>query len=188
MRETLKVSLRLFIITLLAGLALGVTYGITKDPIAEQAEKEVVAARQAVLPAANEFIPITEYDPSQQPPEGLDSTFVGTASGEIVGFIGQVTVSGYGGEIEVIVGLDCKGQIIGINVGGPNFAETVGLGANAKNPEFTDQFAGLTPPLVLNEDVDAITSATITSRAVTDGVNLACSALNEIIALYGGAA
>ena len=66
------------------------------------------------------------------------------------------------------------GTISGISVGGANFAETAGLGARAKEPEFQAQFAGKNAPVALTGDggeIEALTGATITSRAVIKGVN-----------------
>ena len=88
-----------------------------------------------------------------------------------------MTVTGFGGPIEVTVGVDTHGTVTGLSVGGSSFAETAGLGAKAKEPAFTDQFVGKTAPLTLKVDVDAISGATITSRAVTDGVNTAAAAV-----------
>ena len=84
-----------------------------------------------------------------------------------------------------MVGMDSSGVITGINVGGSNFSETAGLGAKVKNDDFKDQFKGLMPPVILNEDVDAVTAATISSRAVTDAVNKACDYLEGLLEAGG---
>ena len=105
----------------------------------------------------------------------------------------ETTVKGYGGEIVVTVGVDGDSTITGINVGGENFSETAGLGALAKEPAFTDQFAGKTVPLKLvkgsaekgDDTIDAISGATITSTAVNGGVNLAGKFVMD---MSGGAA
>ena len=92
-------------------------------------------------------------------------------------------MQGYGGSIEVLTGMESGGILRGISVGGPDFKETEGLGARAKEPEFTDQFAGKTPPLKLGETIDGISGATITSRAVVDGVN---QGVQKVQSLTGG--
>ena len=89
----------------------------------------------------------------------------------MVGYVAQATVSGFGGPIEIHVGMDLNKTITGVNVGGSKFAETPGLGAKAKDAEFQAQFTGLTIPTQLGKGVDAITGATITSGAVCSGVN-----------------
>ena len=105
-----------------------------------------------------------------------------------VGYVAQTTVNGFGGPIEIIAGVDNEGRITGVSVGGSNFAETPGLGANAKNKSFTDEFIGkhggisaVKAGKVRGEnDIDAMTSATITSSAVADGVNIICSYVENI--------
>ena len=102
------------------------------------------------------------------------------ADGAVVGHTAQVTVKGYGGDVEIVVGVDADGVITGLNVGGANFSETAGLGAKAKEPAFTEQFKGLTAPLVLKDNVDSITGASITSGAVVGGVNTALDYIASI--------
>ena len=90
------------------------------------------------------------------------------------------------GYLEIIAGIDsANSTLAGISVGGANFKETANLGAKAKESEFTDQFAGLevTPGkvYVLNEDVDQISGATITSDAVLSGVNKLTEYMSQLI-------
>ena len=95
----------------------------------------------------------------------------GLANGETKGYTAQVTVKGYGGEIEIVVGVDNDGVITGINVGGANFSETAGLGAKTKEPAFTEQFKGLSAPLTLKGNVDSVSGASVSSGAIVNGVN-----------------
>lgn len=160
----------LTIIALAAALLLAVTNAVTQEPIAAASAKAADEARRAVLPGAEEFEPV-------EAPTSVDSLYAGKAGGQTIGYAATVTVTGFGGPIEVTVGVDTQGTVTGLNVGGSSFAETAGLGAKAKEPAFTDQFVGKTAPLTLKVDVDAISGATITSRAVTDGVNTAAAAV-----------
>ncbi|MEG1560166.1 MAG: RnfABCDGE type electron transport complex subunit G [Clostridia bacterium] len=175
MREVWKLGLKLLIITVVAGLALGFTNEITKAAIEKQAIAAEEAARKTILPDASEFEKIETV------PDGIDNVYVGKINGEPVGYIAQITVKGYGGLIEVMVGMDNKGVITGINVGGGKFAETAGLGARSKEPKFMNQFIGLTPPAVLKENVDAISAATITSTAVVNAVNTASEYIKTLL-------
>ena len=168
MRKIITLGLKLLLIAAVAGLALGFTNAITKGPIDEQTIAAANAARESVLPGADDFEQI------QVDEEGIDNAYTA-----------QITTQGYGGEIEIMVGMDSSGVITGINVGGSNFSETAGLGAKVKNDAFKDQFKGLIPPVVLNEDVDAVTAATISSRAVTDAVNRACDYLAGLLEAGG---
>ncbi len=169
-KKGLPAWMALAIIALAAGLMLGMTNALTEGPIAEQERLAQEAARKAVLPIAESYtaVDVAADATVQNCYEGTD------ASGQVVGYTAQTTVRGYGGEIEIVVGMDMSGTVLGINVGGAGFAETAGLGAKAKDASFMAQFAGLTAPIVTGEDVDVITGATITTDAVVDGVNI-CS-------------
>lgn len=161
------------------------------------------SAQGEALPAAELFVPVEIAADS-----GLDHCYKGQAGGETVGYAAQATVKGYGGPIEVVVGMDMNGQLTGISVGGAQFNETSGLGAKAKDPEFTRQFVGIRTPVGLNASdttssatpseasataaptsdgdaastVDSISGATITSRAVVNGVNLCAQFIKTLLA------
>lgn len=180
MREKIWVlGLKLFAIAAVAGLALGATNALTEGPIREQAIVAADAARREVLPNAETFTQLTT-------PEGLSEAYAGyDANGKLAGKTGKVVTKGYGGNIEVTVGVDESGAITGVYVGGSQFAETAGLGARTKEAWFGEQFIGMSSPVSLKKDggdVDAVTSATISSRAVTKAVDLAASALAALTA------
>lgn len=161
----------LTIITLVSAVLLAITDDVTRGPIAAASLGEADAARQAVLTSAESFAPVEEV------PQGLDAFYEGLAGGARVGHVATVTVQGFAGPVEVTLGVDANNAITGLNVGGSAFAETAGLGDKVKQPEFTDQFVGKALPVTLNGDVDAITGATVTSRAVVDAVNTVGGAL-----------
>lgn len=183
MREILKLGGKLLLIAAVAGLALGVTNAVTSGPIAQQQILEANAARQAVLPEAAEFVQMDCTD------ETLDDVYCGKdAGGNCVGYTAKKTVTGYGGPIEVTVGVGNDGKITGVNVGGSDFSETAGLGARTKDAQFTDGFKGLDSGkdsgLYVKQDggdVDAVTSATVSSRAVTGGVRAICDYLQSCL-------
>lgn len=165
--------LALAVITLIAGLVLGATYMLTKDPIAAQESRKAELARAAVMPEADAFRLLETAEDAQ-----VDWVYEALKDGTCVGYVAQATGRGFGGEIEVIVGLRMDGEITGVSVGGANFSETAGLGAKAKDASFTDGFLGKHAPLTVvkageaksESSVDAITSATITSKAVNGTV------------------
>ena len=156
----------LTVIALVAAVALATTNLMTEKPIAEQNLGENQQALKAMFPEADEF---AELSPGES--SGVDFVYEVKQGGQTIGYAVKETVQGYGGSIEVLTGMETGGTLRGISVGGPDFKETEGLGARAKEPEFTDQFAGKTPPLKLGENIDGISGATVTSRAVVDGVN-----------------
>ncbi|HPF88805.1 MAG TPA: RnfABCDGE type electron transport complex subunit G [Candidatus Limiplasma sp.] len=155
----------LCIIALVAGLALAATNMVTAGPIEEQRIKATREARIAVFPDADDFTEMaTDID------TGLDSIYEAKLNGETIGYVLQNTVSGYGGPIEIIMGIDLDGVVTGMSVGGSDFSETAGLGTQVKEPEFTGQFIGLSEEPTLNGNVDTISGATISSTAVIKGV------------------
>lgn len=168
--KRLPAFLILTIITLVAAVLLALTDDVTRGPIAAASLGEADAARKAVLASAESFTQL-------EAPQGVDSLYEGLAGGQGVGHAATVTVPGFAGPVEITLGVDSNHAITGLSVGGSAFAETAGLGDKARQPEFTDQFLGKALPVTLNGDVDAISGATITSRAVVDGVNTVAGAL-----------
>ena len=169
----LRISLTLLVITaVVAALLAGVNY-ITAPIIAAANEEKTQEAINAVLPGGGE--PVAFNDAT-----GLVTNVYASQTGYAV----QVTPSGFDGEITMMVGVDTEGKVLGISI--ISHTETAGLGAvaaadNAKGQAFREQFIGMSGELAVSKDggeVDAITGATIASRAVTEGVNaaLACVA------------
>ena len=133
--------LALTVIALVAAVALATTNLMTEKPIAEQNLGENQQALKTMFPEADEF---AELSPGES--SGVDFVYEVKQGGQTIGYAVKETVQGYGGSIEVLTGMETGGTLRGISVGGPDFKETEGLGARAKEPEFTDQFAGKTPP------------------------------------------
>ncbi len=174
MKNKVPAWIILMIFCLVAAGALALTNLMTKDIIADNAARESMQTRLALLPGSDTF-----EDMENGVSVGKD------ADGNILGYAGTGTANGFGGEVESTVVLYPDGTIAGVSVGGANFAETAGLGAKAKEPEFQAQFSGKTVPVALKQnggEIDAISGATITSRAVIAGVN---SAVNDIAAQAG---
>ena len=194
MKGIIKDCLILFVITLIAGAALGVVYEVTKDPIAAQEAKKKVEAQQGVFAEADTFdtMELDEAVAAQAATNGvtIDEVFDAKAGGTHAGYVIQATSpNGYGGNITLMVGVTADGTCNGYSLLTIN--ETAGLGMNAKNVEWAAQFAGKTVEAVevtklgasADNEIDAISGATITSRAVTETVN-ACIAYAN--AMEGG--
>lgn len=148
-----------------AALALSWVYGATKPTIENQRVESTRSALIAVMPAADSFAPIIP-----------DSLWYGldTAGGKL-GIVFRSGERGYGGPVPVLVGLDPGGKIIGIKIasGAEGLKETPGLGQKAVEEWFWKQFLGADSTVALRIDggaVDAISGATITSRAVAKGI------------------
>lgn len=178
----IKDALILFAITIIAGLLLGLTYTVTKEPIEQQKIKTRDDALKNVLGDA-EF---TEIDETLPEGSKIINIFSAKKDGQIAGYAFKLeTKEGYGGKIEIIVGIETSGVVSGIDI--IKHSETPGLGAKADQPAFKDQFKGKpTEDLVVvktgassDEEIDSISGATITSRAVTNAVNEASAYYNE---------
>lgn len=160
-------ALILFVICLCVSGLLGITNQLTKDQIAATQKQREEESRRVVLSDAEDFEPGTD-----------DSYYIGKKGGEIAGYVFVTESKGYGGTIKVMSGIGADGQIKGVVILSHN--ETPGLGANAVNKSFTDGYKQEAKPLEVTKSagsgegkVQAITGATITTKAVTDAVNLA---------------
>ncbi len=170
LRNLIHLGGRLLIIALIAGLALGATYYVTKEPIAAQARLAAEAARNKVF--QGDF----EQETAQTLPENIASLY--HARGMEDGYVMEVEASGYGGRFLVTVGVTIDGTVTGISVG--DNSETPGLGKNVQQSKFMEQFNGKNGVIAVKKgggatgnEVDAITGATISTQAVTDAVNAA---------------
>ena len=173
----------LLVIAAVSGGVLGLVYGVTKDTIAQVDQKKNEAAIQAVLPLDGEIT--YKADTIQYTYEGVDMTFpcnlAFDANGNFKGAAVKTNESGFGGKIDMMVGFLADGTIKGTSV--LSHSETPGLGANMTG-KFKDQFVDKNPAnfkLAVSKDggggqVDAITAATITSRAFTKAVDKAYQA------------
>jgi electron transport complex protein RnfG len=171
----------LFVITAVSGGVLGLVYGMTKDAIAEVDLKKNQAAIQAVLPLEGEIT--YKADTLKYDYEGATLTFpcnlAFDANGNFQGAAVKTSEGGFGGKIDMMVGFLADGTIKGTSV--LSHSETPGLGANMTG-KFKDQFVDKNPAdfkLIVSKDggdVDAITAATITSRAFSKAVDKAYQA------------
>lgn len=92
----------------------------------------------------------------------------------------NASVIGYGGPVLVRLTLDERGAIASVDIGGARFLESDGVGSRVReDASFAQSFVGKTPPLALNEEIDALSGATISSQAVVDAVNKAYAFLTE---------
>ena len=181
MKDILKLGITLFAICAVAALVLGVTNNITAPVIEERNIQASNEARKIVLSEADEF---KELD-------GMNSDIVlevyeGIKDGQVIGYTIKTSSKGYGGAIELMVGISKDGKITGVEIG--NHSETPGLGSKATEPMFKNQYVDkdvLNSLLVVkgstnnDNEISAISGATITSNGVTNGVNAAMKIYNE---------
>lgn len=143
---------------LLYGCALGLN-GIANA----NAQAEHMKTMQTILPGSENFV-LEAYD-------GEDANIVSVHKGE-TGYVIETCTQGYAGEITVLIGVSKEGTVTGLQV--RDLSETLGLGAEALTDwEFLVQFLNTSGDAEVGVNVDAITGATVTSRAIARCVNSA---------------
>lgn len=203
LRNTLGLVWKLLLICLVAGLVLGLVNEVTKGPIEEQEKVAADNARAAAFPGA------VKFEPLKHDTETVHSFYSALDDkGNLLGYVASSREYGYGGDIEVVVGLDNKGKVVGTVIGGNgDFSETAGLGAKVKDEAFAKQFIGMDYSgsevkyseggggyvipagsiFVQKADsgdeggIDAISGATYSSKAVITAFNNTCSELYKLI-------
>lgn len=188
------------VITLVSGLLLGMVYEVTKDPIQKQEAEQKIAAYKNVFADAYEFEQIADeqtvaqlaeeslkaagFDGKDQVDEILSAV---SEDGNVLGIVMQITSKeGYGGDIQLALGVQKDGTVNGISI--LSISETAGLGMKADTEEFKSQFSGKKTELFTytktgaasDDEIDAISGATITTNAVTDGVNAGLSVFRTL--------
>ena len=188
--KIIKDALALTLITLVAGVALGGVYEITKDPIARQEAQAKAEAYEQVFTDAAAFEEVKMDDTliqtirDQLDQEGYKAQSIEeimraeNESGETLGYAFTVVTSeGYGGDIQFSMGVQNDGTLNGISI--LSIGETAGLGMNADTPAFKDQFVGKQVEQLQytkngatqDDEINAISGATVTTNAMTNGVN-----------------
>lgn len=188
--KIIKDALALTLITLVAGVALGGVYEITKDPIAKQEAQAKAEAYEQVFTDAAAFEEVEMDDTliqtirDQLDQEGYKAQSIEEVmraedqSGEMLGYAFTVVTSeGYGGNIRFSMGVQNDGTLNGISI--LSIGETAGLGMNADTPAFKDQFVGKQVEKLQytkngatqDDEINAISGATVTTNAMTNGIN-----------------
>lgn len=181
MGKILKLGLVLFIITAVTGMILGAVYTVTLEPIRIAKEREKVKAMAETLPGATVFESVDKEGGS----ELIKDISKGMNGGDLIGWNYTVMPKGYGGLLEIMVGVSKEGRLMAIKI--LNHSETPGLGAKAAAEQFLVQFRekavnklAVTKTGAASEsEIQAISGATITSSAVALGVNAALAYFNE---------
>ena len=187
-KQMIKDALILFVITLVAGLLLSSVYAITKDPIAETKEAKKQEAFRNVFAGAASFQDLDEFDPASAQSFLLDNGYekqiidevkvAVDASGAKLGYVITITSKeAYGGSLQIAMGIRLDGTLNEISF--LSLEETTGLGMEAKKPTFYEQFSEKQVEAFIytksgafsENEIDALSGATITTNAVTNAVN-----------------
>lgn len=190
MNKIIKNTLILTIITLVSGTLLGLVYEVTKAPIAVAQENAKQKAYKTVISEADSFETYADFDEKTAGEILKEAGYIDDAvtevaaakdkAGEDIGYVVTVTSKeGYGGDIRISVGILSDGTVKGIEM--LSISETAGLGMNAAEPSFKDQFKDKAVEKFVytktgedgDDKVDALSGATITTNAVTNAVNSA---------------
>jgi electron transport complex protein RnfG len=203
--ELIRDAIALFLITLISGLGLSYVYEITKEPIAAQAVQKTLEANQEVFTEASSFEVDEQLMQLLEGTDlvGLNADYSGVtidsiskaynSNSELLGYnITVATSAGYKDGIKFVFGYSLDGSIKGIAF--LSISETAGLGMKAKEPDFLDQFLNkkvaqfvVTKTGAASEDqVDAISGATITSKAVAYAINAGIQFVTDHSAELGG--
>ena len=185
MKEMMKNTGILLAITIVAGLLLGLVYQITKEPIANQEAKAKQEACQEVFEDAASFeavelVAVDEaaWSEAGYGQESIDDVMAAKdAAGELLGYVLTITTKeGYGGDIQFTIGVRMDGTLNGRSL--LAISETAGLGMRAEEvlkPQFAnkqvEKFEYTKSGATSDNQIDAISGATITTNAVTNGVN-----------------
>lgn len=200
MSKIIKNAMILTVITLVSGLLLGLVYEITKNPIAEAQEKAKQEAYKAVLKEADSFEEYDEFDADEAAKAVADISgcrvdevaVAKDGSGETIGYAVTTTSSeGYGGDIQISIGITNEGVVEGVEI--LSIGETAGLGMKATEADFRAQYTGKAVDAFAvtksgasaDNEIDALSGATITSNAVTNAVNSGLAYFNQVL---GGSA
>lgn len=181
MSRIVKDTLRLVAITLIAGVLLSVVYSVTKDTIAAAKEEELQASYREVFPQAASFEAVEGKCPAELSGGNVTlnaALYAKDESGADIGCVLSLTShEGYVGDIVLSLGISKTDEITGVKV--TQMSETSGLGANCQNEDWIGQFKGINSGSVkftktgktASDEIDAISGATFTTRAVTNAVN-----------------
>lgn len=180
-RSIVKTGFILFVIGFLCTLILSVCNYMTKDTRERLAAASEREAMVATLSEADHFVKLPHID------EGIvKGVFEGVDKDKnIVGYCVKVYPIGYGGTISMVVGVNTNGEVTGVDI--VSMSETPGLGAKASDEGFVGQYTGKMSQIKViksgtpNEnEISAISGATVTSKAVTQGVNAALDIVKSL--------
>lgn len=170
----------LFILCVVATALVAFANAVTKEPIAENQKAAAQATMQKLIPGAEFTLLSGDFGENVTAYEAKKD---GVTVGYLFNTLGE---GGYGGALPVTTALSPEGKVLGVEV--DVSSETPGLGQNAAKGSFLDQFKSGASRFILNKDkttetegvIDALSGASKSSRAVTNGVNAAKEAFVKV--------
>lgn len=177
LREILNLGIVLGIISMIAAVLLGTTYSITKPAIEKQRKLAIEEAQKQIFPDAFSFNPVInpntnkEYTDLKTGVTTINTIYKAKdANGTTIGYVVNAIAPGYSGNIIFVIGFTNDKKIKNVKI--TEQTETPGLGANISKRSFLDQFQNksFTDLFIVKQDIKAVTSATISSKALTKGI------------------
>ena len=166
------ITFKLFLICTITATLLSGVNALTAERIQQNLEREKTEAIAAIFPNADENQKLSTL------PEGIAGLYLVLSGGDLLGYAAEVTPLGFGGDMNIMVGVNADGTVAGIKI--VSHSETPGLGNRVEDADYLSQYTGKTGPLTLGGGIDAITGSTVSSKAVLDGVNTALAAYSSI--------
>lgn len=176
-------TIALFIICLVSTALLGLANSVTAPKIEQLAIQTEIESRSEVLDSAETF--------EEKSDNGINYVVGLDKNGNKVGMVFTTTAKSYGGDMIVMTGVDMEGKITGVKL--LQITDTPGLGMNADKPEFKNKFIGMSDEIKIlknsanaaNNEIDALSGATISSNAVAEAVNKALDSFAKITGKEG---
>ncbi len=192
MRDMIKPSLSLFVICLVTAFCLAFVNNITKEPIIQRTEMDAQEKRKQVLPQAESFEKLEGWE-AQDESGIINDVYAAFSGEEFVGYVFSAAPKGFGGEIAVTVGVDSDSAVSGVRIG--DNQETPGLGSKTADDKFTKQYIGkdiskeikiVKRPVSADDEVQAVSGATISTKAVTSAVQASAELSGKLLENGGG--
>lgn len=192
MRDMIKPILSLFVICFVTAFCLAFVNNMTKEPIIRRAEMDAQEQRKQVLPQAESFEKLKGWE-AQDESGMIKEAYAAYIGEELAGYVFSAAPKGFGGEIAVTVGVDIKNTISGVTVG--DNQETPGLGSKTADIKFTEQYKGkdidkeikiVKRPVSADDEIQAVSGATISTRAVTSAVQASAELGGKLLENGGG--
>lgn len=191
MRDIIKTTIPLLIICFVTALLLAFVNSTTENTIVERAKVDAEEKRKQVMAEAKSFEEIKDWNSKDE--SGIIREAYAAYNGQdLIGYVFSVVPKGYGGDIHVTVGVKADKTISGVQIG--DNKETPGLGTKATDDKFKGQYTGkniqngfviVKRPTSADNEIEAISGATISSRAVTSAVQ-ASATLGDKLLKDGG--
>ncbi len=176
----LRIILCLAVICTVCAALLGATYVLTSDPIAQNEAQAIDSILTELFGESAEFQLLSDLPENQD----VQSVYlVSDENGQEAGYAIRVLTRGFSDDIDLIVGFDPQGAICGIEI--VSLSETAGLGSLVGEDAHLNQYLGKSGQLTLKEDIDAISGATKSSKALIAGVNKATACFDALNAERG---